>query len=150
MPMDAAVNTTSYCRNHRVLFDTFRSSRDLPAADAHALVRQRMNEVRDEYARSRCAATLLAYQRYLAYFSRRFGSPDLASELALNDAVPYRGAMSRDPAGAERTISMALACKAEGKHRLARTLLQRVAASGFREAESARCLLAGMLDEALK
>lgn len=140
---------SSYCRNHRVLFDAFRSARELPAGEAHALLRQRLKEVRDEYARSRCAATRIAYQRYLDYFSRRFGSKELTEELMLSDAPSSGAGAGSDPAGPERMIAMALSHKAEGRPELARTLLQRVAASGFREAESARRLLADMLDESL-
>lgn len=141
---------SSYGRNHRILFEAFCGSRKLPTADARTLVRQRLNDVRGEYAKSRCASTLIAYQRYLAYFSRRFGSPELVSELTLIDAEACREHMNRDPSRPDDTIGLALACKAQGKPEMARALLRRIAASGLREAESARRLLADMVDEALR
>lgn len=145
-----SVEGSSYCRNHRILFEAFSGSRGLSMEDARTLIRRRLNEVRSEYALSRCASTLIAYQRYLAYFSRWFEFPELASELSLIDAEAAAATADRDPSRPDDIIALALACRTEGRHEQARLLLRRLAASGFREAASARRLLADMVEDALR
>lgn len=131
-----------FSKTHAALFLLLQEARNLPANAVPSLVVGRMQAQRDQIAKDYCVESLVSYERYLDLFSLRLADKALKDRLTLLDPAFFEQTLAQDPSRFDLVVGLALCWFRKGKFAQGRTLLQRVAASGYRERRLASRLLA--------
>lgn len=147
--LDETQIAISFPQAHRALLGLFTESRDLPLHKGGSYVQSAIAKLRPKLVACECHATRSSYERYLRYFAKRFNAPNLHSDYTLFDIAFFEQKLEKNPERYDYWLELALCRLAQGRRNEARHLLQRIAASGYPEAQRARKHLAALIDDAL-
>jgi hypothetical protein len=139
----------NYPELYKSLLDLFQEVRKISTDDAINIVRPRMFELRTALEGQYCLPGIIAYERYLNFFSKRYNDPDLIRNLTLLDASKLKMDLAKEPHRSDLLIGLALSYLSTEKIKEARKLLQRIEASGFRESGIARQIHSKLIGEVL-
>lgn len=126
---------------HREMIDLYQTAVTAEEGERAGLL-AKMEALRERIRPAGCAASLVAFERYLDLLCLRFGDPSLKDRLTLLDAESLERTLRRDPSRPAVLIGAALAWRRQGRPDRARQLLRRLAASRYPEHRTARQLLA--------
>lgn len=138
--MDAALST-SFSAHHRILLGIHTTARTAGSKKERQAAVEAMAGLRDQIARSACAASIMSYETYLDLLCLLLRDPELKQRLTLLDAAAFEAALRNDPARADLLIGAALSHLYRKDFGRSRQLLTRLAASRYPEHRLAQILL---------